>query len=84
MKALNTILLILASYDYESLQTTLNSLDHTLLNKERVIIILNGNTSLPSRIVEYVARKWSAKKPETRFVIRPLASPVEPFSPSKK
>lgn len=79
MTSSSLMLLILASYDYESLQMTLRGLDHTLLNGEKVVIILNGSDSLPSRIVEYVARKWSAKKPNERFVIRPLASPIEPF-----
>ena len=45
----SSILIVLASYDYESLQITLKSLDHTLMNKEKVIIILNGNHSLNSR-----------------------------------
>ncbi len=75
----SSILIVLASYDYESLQITLKSLDHTLMNKEKVIIILNGNHSLNSRIVEYVAWKWSKKKPSLRFVIKPLSSPAEPF-----
>lgn len=30
-------------------------------------------------IVEYVARKWSEKKPASRYVIRPSGSPTEPF-----
>src|SRR5690242_394094 len=75
----SSILIVLASFDYESLQIILKSLDHTLMNEEKVIIILNGNHSLNSRIVEYVARKWSEKKPASRHVIRPLGSPAEPF-----
>jgi hypothetical protein len=71
----SSILIVLASFDYESLQITLKSLDHTLMNEEKVIIILNGNHSLNSRIVEYVARKWSEKKAASRYVIRPLEAP---------
>ncbi len=30
-------------------------------------------------IVDYIARKWSERKPASRYVIRPLGSPTEPF-----
>lgn len=75
----NIVLLVLASDNYESLQITLRSLDHTLIHEERVVIILNGTNSLNSRIVEYVAQKWCMQKPTSRFAIRPLCAPAKPL-----
>lgn len=79
MASTRCVLIVLASYDYESLLVTLNGLDCTLNNKEKVVVILNGNQSLAARIVEYVARKWSMARPDTRFVIKPLSAPTDPF-----
>lgn len=35
-------LIILASYDFESLQLTLRSLTHTVDKNEKIVVILNG------------------------------------------
>lgn len=75
----NIVIVVLASDNYESLQITLRSLDHTLVNDEKVVVILNGTNSLNSRIVEYVAQKWSTQKPSLRFAVRPLCSPAKPL-----
>lgn len=75
----NIVLLVLASDNYESLQITLKSLNHTLINEEKVVVGLNGNNSLNSRITEYVAQKWCMYKPDSRFTVRPLCAPAKPF-----
>lgn len=75
----NIVVLVLASDAYESLQITLRSLDHTLINKEKVVIILNGTNSLNSRITEYIAQKWCMQNAASRFAVRPLCAPAKPF-----
>lgn len=67
----NRAVLLLASYDFESLQLTLFSLDHTLSKEETVVIILNGKKTYAADLVERVARDWSAKDPYKRHVVRP-------------
>lgn len=80
MKADNEIaIIVLACKDYESLQLTLSALNHTVVNGEKVIIILNGDNALRSGITEYVARTWCAAKPQHRFVVKPLCAPTEPY-----
>lgn len=80
MKAGSEIaLIVLACKDYESLQLTLATLSHTVVNGERIIIILNGDNGLRSAIVEYVARTWCAEQPQCRFAVKPLSAPAEPF-----
>lgn len=79
MHLTNVVLLVLASDNFESLQLTLRSLDHTLINEEKVVVILNGNNSLNARIVEFVAQKWCREKPDLRFAVRPLCAPAKPF-----
>ncbi|RFM34938.1 hypothetical protein [Chitinophaga silvisoli] len=80
MKADNEIaIIVLACKDYESLQLTLGALNHTVLNGEKVIIILNGDNALRSGITEYVARTWCAAQPQNRFVVKPLCAPAEPY-----
>ena len=68
----NRAIIILAAYDFESLQITLRSLSHTISRKEKVIIILNGKRSLYGELVERIAREWVTENPQKRFIFRPL------------
>ncbi len=72
-------LVVLAAYDSESLQLTLQSLEHTLDKEERVIVILNGKSTLSGERVERVARTWAAKNYQSRFVVRPLSVGSAPY-----
>ncbi len=67
-------ILLLASYDFESLQITLKSLHHTLNDEEKVIIILNGKSCFSGEMVERIAREWASEDRKHRFVVRPLCS----------
>lgn len=73
------ILVVLASYDFEALQITLKSLDHTLDTKERTVIILNGKTCFVSEIVERIAREWAQQNENSRFVVKPLYAGHPPY-----
>ncbi|HEU4554487.1 MAG TPA: hypothetical protein VFS25_16695 [Chitinophaga sp.] len=79
MNHVNRALIILASYDFESLQLTLKSLPHTVAEHERIVVILNGINTLASAIVERVARAWAAESPGNRFVVRPICSGAKAF-----
>lgn len=79
MKIPERALIILACYDYESLQLTLKSIEHTVCKSERIVIILNGIDTLASAIVERISRSWASKSPETRFVVRPLCSGAKAY-----
>jgi hypothetical protein len=67
-------LVILAAYDYESLQITLQSLENTVDASEKIVVVLNGKRlNTASEKTERVARVWAAKNPVNRFAIRPLS-----------
>jgi hypothetical protein len=70
----NRAVLLLASYDFESLQLTLFSLDHTLSAEETVVIVLNGKKTYAADLVERVARGWAAENAYKRHVVRPLGA----------
>jgi hypothetical protein len=66
-------LVILAAYDYESLQITLQSLESTVDESERIVVVLNGRRlNTASEKTERVARIWAAKNPASRFAVRPV------------
>ncbi|HEX2534436.1 MAG TPA: hypothetical protein VHK69_11910, partial [Chitinophagaceae bacterium] len=75
----NRAVVVLAAFDYESLQLTLLALEHTLDASETVVVVLNGRKSYPAEKVERVARTWAAGHPATRFVVRPLCAGSEPW-----
>lgn len=70
----NRALIVLASYDFESLQITLTSLNHTLDKDEIIVVILNGGDKYSAHYTERVARKWASEDTVHRFVVRPLAA----------
>jgi hypothetical protein len=73
-------LVILAAYDYESLQVTLQSLESTVNAGEKIVVVLNGKRlNTASEKTERVARIWAAKDPSNRFAMRPLASGKSAF-----
>ena len=72
-------LIILASYDFESLQLTLRSLTHTVDKNEKIVVILNGIGTLGSAMVERIARSWALEDPASRFVVRPICSGAKAF-----
>lgn len=63
-------ILLLAAYDFESLQLTLLGLDHTIENVP-IIVVLNGKRNFDSYKVESVARKWAENDSQNRFVVCP-------------
>lgn len=67
-------LIILVSYEYESLQLTLKALNHTLNSLEKVVIILNGRSNYSGMLVERICREWAALDHIHRFVVRPLCA----------
>ncbi|HRE51956.1 MAG TPA: hypothetical protein PK339_11070 [Flavitalea sp.] len=72
-------ILILVSYEYESLQLTFKGLDHTVDPSVPIIIVLNGaRFSYKGAKVEQHCRAW-ASQAENRYVIRPMASGREPM-----
>ncbi|MDB5193395.1 MAG: hypothetical protein JWQ96_2958 [Segetibacter sp.] len=75
----NRALVILAAYDFESLQLTLQSLEHTISQEEKVVLVLNGKRTLPGERVERVARNWASAKPAKRFVVKPLSAGSPPY-----
>lgn len=75
----NRALIILAAYDYEALQLTLLSLDHTVDDNETMIVVLNGKRTLTGERVERVARQWAAKNSPKRFVVKPLSAGSPPY-----
>lgn len=76
----NRALIVLASYDFESLQLTLKALDHTVSKEEKIVIILNGKRNYAGEQVERIARAWAIHRPEVRHVIRPLCAGSEAYS----
>jgi hypothetical protein len=79
MDKTNRAVIILAAFDFESLQLTLNAIDQTLEKDEKVVLILNGRRCFKDQIVETIGRIWAAKNPNYRFVVRPLCSGREPY-----
>lgn len=79
MKTSCRALLILTCYDFESLQLTLKSIEHTLDENEKVVIILNGINTRASALVERISRAWANASPANRFVVRPLCSGAKAF-----
>lgn len=67
-------LIVLTSYEFESLQLTLNALNYTLDPEERIVIILNGKPNYAGAIAERISREWAAQDHSHRFVVRPLSS----------
>lgn len=76
-------IVLLAAYDYSSLYLTLKSLNHTIDNKEKVVIILNGKRGIRSAFVEDVAREW-CRENANRFVVRPLNYGGDPYNSIKE
>ncbi len=70
----NRAVVVLAAYDYEALNLTLNMLDITLDPNEKVVVILNGKRCFNGEMVERVARDWAIINQKNRHVIRPLCS----------
>ncbi len=70
---------VLAAFDYESLQITLKSLDHTVDAGEKIVVILNGKRNFASEKIERIARAWASKNTINRFVVRPLSAGSEPY-----
>lgn len=75
----NRALVILASYDYESLQLTLQSLEHTVDKQEQVVVVLNGKRTLTAERVERVARTWAGRNADHRHVVKPLSAGSPPY-----
>jgi hypothetical protein len=73
-QANNRALVVLAAFDYESLQLTLFALDHTVDPSEKIVVILNGKRNFASERVERMAREWASHRSATRFVVRPLCA----------
>lgn len=72
-------LVILASYEYETLQLTLKALDHTIVEQNLpVVIILNGAINYNASKVERIAREWAGSN-TNRYVVRPLSAGKEPY-----
>ncbi|HTF28189.1 MAG TPA: hypothetical protein VK625_05050 [Flavitalea sp.] len=72
-------ILILVSYEYESLQLTFKGLDHTADPSVPIIIVLNGASfSYKGSKVEQHCRAW-ASLAENRYVIRPMACGKAPI-----
>ncbi len=72
-------ILILVSYEYESLQLTFKGLEHTVDPNVPIIIVLNGaRFSYKGSKVEQECRAWAALA-ANRYVIRPMASGKEPI-----
>ena len=69
----------MAAYDFESLQLTLLALNHTVEERVPIVIILNGENSIAASKVEIVARRWVAKQPLLRKVVRPLSCGQKPI-----
>ncbi|HXH99817.1 MAG TPA: hypothetical protein VNI52_06090 [Sphingobacteriaceae bacterium] len=76
----NYCILLLASYDFEAIQLTLKSLDHTVTEiGVPIIVILNGGSaSYKGSKVEKICRDW-ARSGVNRHIIRPVASGKEPL-----
>lgn len=72
-------IIVLAAYDFESLQLTLLGLEHTVEEKIPIVIILNGEERNDSSKVECIARRWAAHSPELRFVVKPQCHGREPL-----
>lgn len=80
MNTANRALVVLAAYDYESLAVTLQSLEHTVSNTEKIVVVLNGKRfNTASEKTERVARTWAAKNPVYRFAVRPLSAGKSAF-----
>ena len=77
-KYLNRALLILAAYDYEALQITLNTLNNTIDHAENVVVLLNGKSNFDSENVERVARDWANAR-KNCHVVRPLCKGSDAF-----
>jgi hypothetical protein len=77
--SLNRALVVLAAFDYESLQLTLQSLDHTVDTNEKVVVILNGKRNFASERTERLARAWASNNLGNRFVVRPLNAGNVPY-----
>lgn len=75
----NRALVVLAAFDYESLQLTLQSLEHTVDSDEKIVVILNGKRNFASERTERLARAWASKNITNRFVVRPLSAGNEPY-----
>jgi hypothetical protein len=75
----NRALVVLAAFDYESLQLTLQSLNHTVDSNERIVIVLNGKRNFASERTERLAREWASKNINNRFVVRPLCAGSVPY-----
>jgi hypothetical protein len=79
MNITDRALVVLACYDFESLQITLNALEYTIDKNEIVVIILNGVNTHASAVVERISRTWAGLSPGNRFVVRPLCSGAKAF-----
>lgn len=75
----NRALVVLAAFDYESLQLTLQSLDHTVDANEKIVVVLNGKRNFASERTERLARIWASKNLNMRFVVRPLCAGSVPY-----
>jgi hypothetical protein len=77
-KIYNKAIVLLAAYDFESLQLTLLALDHTIAQDEIVVIILNGKKGINSEHVERISRNW-AKSRENKYVVKPPCCGNDPY-----
>ena len=75
----NRAVIVLAAYDYEALNLTLNMLDITLDPNEKIVVILNGKRCFNGEMVERIARDWAILHKKNRHVIRPLCSGGDAF-----
>lgn len=72
-------LIILASYEYETLQMTFKALDHTIIEKDLpIVIILNGENTYNGTKVERISREWASAGVD-RYVVKPQAAGTEPL-----
>ena len=75
----NRALVVLAAFDYESLQLTLQSLNHTVDANEKIVVILNGKRNFATERTERLAREWASRNINNRFVVRPLCAGSVPY-----
>lgn len=72
-------LVVLAAYDYESLQLTLTALEHTVSKEETIVVVLNGKNNYAAAQVERVARQWATANIAKHIVVQPLCAGREAY-----
>lgn len=79
MAEVNTrALVVLAAFDYETLQLTLHALEHTVAANEKVVVVLNGKRTFSGERTERIAREWVARG-ANRYAVKPLSAGASPY-----